>query len=647
MLISVRSQWWIFVLLAAIASRTVGADDPAVVLDADGAPIPHAVLRLGTTAWRHPSCWGLEWSTDGKTLTLNCGICGIRTIDAATGRQIRRLDLPAFWEGPIAISPDRKELAYRRRFDGVMTVDAITGKELAHYPDLQKWLSLQYSPSGKYLVGAAVADVYRFDVVDLKTGDVVLSVETPDRAAGFVFSPDASQLYVAAGSIAQWDLATKKKVQEYVGGLASSGPALSPDGKLLAVGQLGVDIFQQGIGKVHFHLQDDAQEQYFLSVLFSRDGKRLIAASQQGPIYIWDVGDKKLLAKLAASPGRKLMKLSPDDKQIAVVNGNEARIRIWDLEEGKQLHDEPGNAWAVRSIAFSPDGALLATGSFGKDTQVWEPATGQHLTTLPAAAQDLLTFADEGRSLLTFSGHEREVVEWQWKSAEVKRKLFCSVEAKDSAYVQLSLSHDHSRMLRLTELFKKMPRTMEVVEFPAMKPIAVHVDVGLSRSGAISADGKLAAFNRGNDIDLYDVEAQKVVGTLSGHTSWLKAMAFSPDDKLLVSGGPDSVLRVWNVAERRLVHALAGQGRGIAAVAISPNGRIAATCGSSGHTAGRPDPIRHIVLWDLKEDVQVDSYSGHDVDGQALAFSPDGKRLASGLDDGTTIVWETPELAWK
>ena len=82
-------------------------------------------------------------------------------------------------------------------------------------------------------------------------------------------------------------------------------------------------------------------------------------------------------------------------------------------------------------------------------------------------------------------------------------------------------------------------------------------------------------------------------------------------------------------------------------MAISPNGRVVATCGAIAHTLGRPDPIRHIVLWDLKEGVQLDSYSGHDTDGQALAFSPDGKRLASGLNDGTAIVWETPELAWK
>jgi WD40 repeat protein len=202
-------------------------------------------------------------------------------------------------------------------------------------------------------------------------------------------------------------------------------------------------------------------------------------------------------------------------------------------------------------------------------------------------------------------------------------------------------------MLRLTEVFKEKLRTIEVVEFSTMKPLAMSVVGALSRCGAITSDGKLVAFNRGNDVDLYDVETQKVVGTLSGHTSWCEAMAFSPDDKLLVTGGPDSVLRVWNVAERKQVHALTGQGRGIAAMAISPSGRVAATCGAIDSTIGRPDPIRHIVLWDLKEGVQLDSYSGHDVDGQALAFSPDGKRLASGLNDGTTIVWETPELAWK
>jgi WD40 repeat protein len=177
-----------------------------------------------------------------------------------------------------------------------------------------------------------------------------------------------------------------------------------------------------------------------------------------------------------------------------------------------------------------------------------------------------------------------------------------------------------------------------------MKPLAMSVELSLSRSGAITGDGKLVAFNHGNDIYLYDVDAQKIMGTLQGHTSWCEAMAFSPDGKLLVSGGPDRMLRVWNVDKQKEIHALAGQGRNIAAVAISPNGRVAAACGTNN---GRPESICHIALWDLNEGVLLESFSGHDIDGWALAFSPDGKRLASGLSDGTTIVWEMPEAAWK
>jgi WD40 repeat protein len=211
----VRSKWWMIVSLAAFAIQTVvaqGADEPDVIRDADGFPVPHAVLRLGTAAWRHPSrCWGLEWSPDGKTITLNCGIYGIRTLDAVTGRQIRRVPLPPTREDAIAISPDGKELACRRLPDGVMTVDAVTGNELAHYPDLRGWFALQYSPSGKYLVGAAAADVYEFDLVDRKTDEVILTAKTAGRPSGFAFSSDETQLYVASANVAQWDIAKKKE----------------------------------------------------------------------------------------------------------------------------------------------------------------------------------------------------------------------------------------------------------------------------------------------------------------------------------------------------------------------------------------------------------------------------------------------------
>jgi WD40 repeat protein len=140
-----------------------------------------------------------------------------------------------------------------------------------------------------------------------------------------------------------------------------------------------------------------------------------------------------------------------------------------------------------------------------------------------------------------------------------------------------------------------------------------------------------------------------MVGALKGHTYYPEAMAFTPDGKTLVSGSCDRTLIVWNIAERKLVHALEGQGRTVAAVAISPNGRVAATCGTDRCREPCQAPVQPplILFWDIRSGEELAGYSGHDVDGQALAFSPDGKRLASGLNDGTTIVWETPELAWK
>ena len=652
MSLSSRSKCWMIVLLAASARQLVVADEPDVIRDADGLPIPHAVLRLGTTAWRHPNqCYGLHWSPDGKMLILNCGTDGIRTIDATSGRLLRRIDLPSALEYFIGLSPDGKEIAYRRGGGGVMTIDSVTGEDIASYPDLRGWWMFQYSPSGKYLVSAGQNEL---DVVVRETGEVLVSAESLSQINGLAFSRDESRLFVAArqfvaaGGVSEWDLEKRKVVQEYSDGLPHStlGPALSPDEKLIAAGQIGVDVFERGNGKVRYHLEDKDERHLFLSVQFSRDGKRLIAASQKGPIYIWDVADWKLVSKLVGGSGGKTMKLSPDGKRLAVL-GAGTRIWIWDLERGKLLHDEPGHAWEVQSVAFSPDGALIATGSVGKETQLWEAATAKHVATLPAAAPGMLTFASKGQRVLTFAGYEREIAAWKWGPAALDRKLPCAESTELGGYVHVILSADHSRMLQVSEVFKRELWNMEVVEFPSMKSVAKAKVDGLSRSGAISDDGKLVAFGCGDDIQLYDVAAGKIVATLKGHTTAPEAMAFTPDGKLLVSGGCDRVLRVWNVAEKKEVHALTGQGRTIAAVAISPNGRAAATCGTNRCSIGRAERIRHIVLWDLKEGVQLDSYSGHDIDGQALAFSPDGKRLASGLDDGTTIVWETPELAWK
>lgn len=133
----------------------------------------------------------------------------------------------------------------------------------------------------------------------------------------------------------------------------------------------------------------------------------------------------------------------------------------------------------------------------------------------------------------------------------------------------------------------------------------------------------------GNAIYLYDLARGEEVGRLPGHpTGGIRRLAFTPDGKRIVSGGFDGYLRVWDIASSKEVRAIKVEGGTVYSLALSPDGRLAATAGRDG-----------LKLWDLATGAEVprEAMSKHDC--VAVAFAPDGKMVASG--DGECVkLWE-------
>jgi dipeptidyl aminopeptidase/acylaminoacyl peptidase len=138
---------------------------------------------------------------------------------------------------------------------------------------------------------------------------------------------------------------------------------------------------------------------------------------------------------------------------------------------------------------------------------------------------------------------------------------------------------------------------------------------------------------------LCDVDGGRTVLSLRGHEHYVCAVAFSLDDRLIVTGSLDNTARVWEAVSGKAVFTLDGHARPVAAVAFSPDGRLVASA-EGERSAGAPARPHQIRFWDAVTGKELFQFAGHDSDVLSLAFAPDGKRLASGLRNSSILLWD-------
>ena len=239
------------------------------------------------------------------------------------------------------------------------------------------------------------------------------------------------------------------------------------------------------------------------------------------------------------------------------------------------------------TLAFSPDGKLLASGAGDGAVLLWETATGRGVRLLGRHAGDVrsVAFSPDGQ-LLASASYDGTVRLWGMTTRRVVHVL-----------------EGHSDFVRAV---------------------------------AFSPDGKLlASGSRDKTIVLWDAETGKKLRTLKGHTDWLNSLAFSPDGTLLASGsldrGSHDTVKLWDVATGRNLRTLQGHTKHVWAVAFSPDGRQLASASSDGT----------VRLWDVRTGQEIVTLAGSGGFQKAVAFSPDGRRLASGSSEGEVTLWDT------
>lgn len=638
-----------------------------------GDPLPAgAVARLGSLRWRHDGeAHTLSFAPDGKTLVVNSREEGlIYFFETATGKVIHRLR-PA-----------------SRNDWGIDT--------------------LAFSPDGRFLATQGMsADIRLWDP---KTKKLVRTLAAPGKNFGpgqfrsICFSADGKRLAASAGPdhIVIWDVGLGQPVAE-LRGHKHSNPALAfhPDGTMLALVARDpiVQFWDARTGK--FLRGFNPKQPHPLSIAFSRDGKTVATGSQHGEgdqpdvILVSEASTGKELSRLEAKKMNGVLELAftPDGKTL--VSGSEdAKVRVWDLTTSKERFVLDSRGWIGRSLAVSADGKTVAMGTVYNMIRLWDVTTGQERFAEPAghdAPVHAVAYSPDGK-LLVSGGENQQIRVWDANNGKPIRRIIASAKS-------LSFSPDGER-LALVWLWKKLLRIWDIdqgsetlamehqganellsVVFASDNKKVVTIammdrEQGASFKGrlfvwdaisgkalqtlelpelwphclALAPSGRYAAVGGDSHVStlrLCDLQRGTELHQLLKEPGVVFAAAFSPDGKLLASGGGDTSARVWEVATGKEIFKFQGHQRSVAAVAFTPDGRVLATADGGGRTPHwQGNPPQSIRCWELATGRELLRLDGHDSDVTSLAFTPNGTRLSAGLRNGTVLVWDMTRK-WK
>jgi WD40 repeat protein len=360
--------------------------------------------------------------------------------------------------------------------------------------------------------------------------------------------------------------------------------------------------------------------------------QKLLALACGQAIYLWDLTTGQFLGQIHGHTDWVVsLAFSPDGKFLASGSGDNT-VRLWDTATGRELRQFRGHtAWVV-SLAFSPDGKFLASGSQDDTLRLWDVAQGTQLRQFQGhtstAFVNSIAFSPDGQFLASGSGDDNwyntvlllwdvvqgtQLYEFEGHTGSVRSIAF----SPDGKFLA-SASDDHTLWL------------WDVAQGRAMHQLCRHTSS--VNSIAFSPDGKfLASGSADQKLRLWDVSEGKQLRQFQGHTTWVNSIAFSPDGQFLASGSGDNTVRLWDTATGKQLCQFDGHTSVVSSIAFSPNGKFLAS-GSGDQT---------LRLWDVAEGTQLRQLEGYYYWRSSIAFSPDGKFLASESNDHTLRLWDT------
>ena len=594
----------------------------------------------------------VAFASDNRIVTAGDAI---RVWDAATGRELRKLELDmpsaaAFngSDGGMLVSPDGAQLLMGS--DGgdpeIRVVDLATAREVRRVklPDDQiESMQLGLSPEG-HLLAAGIRDK-RLKFWNLTTKkNHELGPATKEFASQIKFSRDGRLLAFSENYYVKiWEVATMRELPALKvpnsGVFTSQADAFvtfSDDGKRMATGGFDTDtiVWETETGKRVSNLSGRTNMAY--SVSFNADGTELSSGGRTR----WDLRTGSGLRTTPGTTEPTFGLPSPDGQLLAIMKPNSGEIRILESPSGRLLHTltPPSDAGVVQRHRFNADGSLLAviygprvdqhqtvtptSFSRGSQVRIWEVKTGRELRSLTSGdiPKDA-EFTTDGRLIGTI-GTMGQISLWDAQSGAKVRDLTSS---PFGSFTSPNVKPGQMpTMPNMSDIAASMTNAIGAMSAGSMG--------GSVTSLAFSPDGRMLA--TGGIESKANIDIAAMMGAAMGQ-SGKRQKGSKPVDPadLMKDLKVESVGQVqfWDVATGQQIAALKGHGRGVSKVAFSRDGKLLASGGTDNT----------IKIWDVATRNELRTLAGHTSGIESMDFTPDGRLLASASDDGSTFLWDT------